>query len=855
MATYKGIGWDATNITNRQVTTGNNVDFDGSVIVSENLTVQGTTITNETETVLIEDNYLDLNFGYTTASAKQGGFTINYLPTSTTSNVAGAAFSSTSVVNVASGTGFATGNIIQIKSSSNTANNGLYEIQSVATNAITIDTTPTEKFSKSAFVADATVAGNVTKVTVSVLQVDTSGDWQIGKGSAAGITYSAISTAASGTVSLNNISTGGANNSSLRTTSGTITLGDQTGTMAWNGSGAFSTSGFTTVAIDASSGISIDGAGAASNLSSTGQDLTISTISSGTLSATSAAELDLTSAGLLDINAGANLDVDATGTMALDSTDTTNLTMAANAAATKTMTIAATNANGANVSNIDMDADGTVSIDGGVAIDIGKNADKPIDIDSSTLDIDSSGAITIDGALGISIDGSGAASNLTSTGQDLTIETKTSGTLAIDAVAELDLTSAGLLDINAGANLDVDATGTMALDSTDTTNLTMSANVAGNKTLTISSANAGSGDGNLALSAKTKVTNTVGSDSTDLRAGRFDVTSTDRIRLDCVGDSRFAMSQTANTASTLQISANQTGTQAADATLKLFATTNGAGDAIVDIDGSIVQVDATGGVSIDGGGASNFTTGGGTLTLQGAGGVSVVSTGGTLLLNGTGQTVDVNSAAFDLDASGAIAVDGTSTIDIGANAAAGNIGIGTNATQRNITVGTNTGNTAISVNSGSGDISLKAETGSHAFQRKIVLKNTVAQIVGSVMAVENASGTAVALLASAASGAAHYFVGFANDALTGNGSNSFFYTLTNSSYVVVNNVDAGGSNANVAATDIGKRVFLSDAAAGRVSMIAPTATGTVVYQVGVIVGASGSATPTIMIQPQFIATN
>ena len=45
----------------------------------------------------------------------------------------------------------------------------------------------------------------------------------------------------------------------------------------------------------------------------------------------------------------------------------------------------------------------------------------------------------------------------------------------------------------------------------------------------------------------------------------------------------------------------------------------------------------------------NMSTSNGGLTLEGAGGVTVTSTGGTLALNGTNQTVDLDSAALDID--------------------------------------------------------------------------------------------------------------------------------------------------------------------------------------------------------------
>ena len=77
----------------------------------------------------------------------------------------------------------------------------------------------------------------------------------------------------------------------------------------------------------------------------------------------------------------------------------------------------------------------------------------------------------------------------------------------------------------------------------------------------------------------------------------------------------------------------------------------------VDIDNTTTEIDSSGGVSIDGGAASNFTTSAGTLTLVGAGGITATSTGGTFTLNGAGQTVDLDGAAINIDASAALSLD------------------------------------------------------------------------------------------------------------------------------------------------------------------------------------------------------
>ena len=75
---------------------------------------------------------------------------------------------------------------------------------------------------------------------------------------------------------------------------------------------------------------------------------------------------------------------------------------------------------------------------------------------------------------------------------------------------------------------------------------------------------------------------------------------------------------------------------------------------------------SSGALTLTSAAACTWSTAAGLLSLEGAAGVTVTSTGGTLTLNGTGQTVDVNSAALDIDASGAITVDGTSTLSLDA---------------------------------------------------------------------------------------------------------------------------------------------------------------------------------------------
>ena len=85
------------------------------------------------------------------------------------------------------------------------------------------------------------------------------------------------------------------------------------------------------------------------------------TSTGGAMSLNGAGQTVTLASAALDVNASAGITIDGT-TLSLDGTDSTNLTMTADDLGNKTFTIAATNA-GNGVSNIDIDADGAVSID------------------------------------------------------------------------------------------------------------------------------------------------------------------------------------------------------------------------------------------------------------------------------------------------------------------------------------------------------------------------------------------------------------------------------------------------------------------------------------------------------------
>ena len=167
------------------------------------------------------------------------------------------------------------------------------------------------------------------------------------------------------------------------TPSGTLTLqgggvskfGDDTGYIQFNGSGAVTTSGMTNVDLDASGTIGINSSGGVISIGNDAVNQAINIATGGTRTVTLGA-----STTTLDINtAGATID---STTLSVDSTDTTNLTMTANAAATKTMTIQALNSNENNISELKLVSDGDMKLVPGSAAG-STGATKTLIIDST----------------------------------------------------------------------------------------------------------------------------------------------------------------------------------------------------------------------------------------------------------------------------------------------------------------------------------------------------------------------------------------------------------------------------------------------------------------------------------------
>jgi hypothetical protein len=219
--------------------TGNTLVTSPQVTMTGNLVVQGTTTTVESEIVNVADNFLWLNDGYTTTSALEGGIVINSLPTATTDTVAAGGFTASgggqnAEVATTAAAAFAVGDFIQISGANDQTNDGLYEVLTSAANVLTIagvggEGAATFQFTQNDFTTDATVAGTITKVTVGVVQVSTTGKLQYGYDSDNGLTFgNVVTTPGTGTdLTLQNAYVGG-NTITTSAGEGVVTIaGDQ----------------------------------------------------------------------------------------------------------------------------------------------------------------------------------------------------------------------------------------------------------------------------------------------------------------------------------------------------------------------------------------------------------------------------------------------------------------------------------------------------------------------------------------------------------------------------------------------------------------------------------------------------
>lgn len=190
-------------VTTTAMSYGNATDapdhtFHGSMSISGTLTVDGGTFQTAAEKVMVSDNHMYLNSGYTTASAETAGLVVNYLPTSTADDTVGAGVftagvsaSSDPTVTTQGTATFSAGDIIQISGSD--GNDGLYEVQGHSGTTLTIKSTATgvtdqayKWVTDNQFTAGTDTGAGITKVTISVMRCGTDGLWEYASGATTG---------------------------------------------------------------------------------------------------------------------------------------------------------------------------------------------------------------------------------------------------------------------------------------------------------------------------------------------------------------------------------------------------------------------------------------------------------------------------------------------------------------------------------------------------------------------------------------------------------------------------------------------------------------------------------------------
>ena len=157
----------------------------GNATFAGNVSVSGTLITKNTESVLISDNFLDMNSDLTALGNENTGFTFNYKPIA---NAVISSFSAGNIINVAAPiAGLAKGCFLMIAGldAGLESNEGIYQVDTVnqQTGAITIDNAATLGFVKKSLTAAAApgATAKVAYINLGVLQVS-DGDLQWAEG-------------------------------------------------------------------------------------------------------------------------------------------------------------------------------------------------------------------------------------------------------------------------------------------------------------------------------------------------------------------------------------------------------------------------------------------------------------------------------------------------------------------------------------------------------------------------------------------------------------------------------------------------------------------------------------------------
>jgi len=650
------------------------VAITGDTSIDGDLSVTGTIVSKNVDSLVVRDPFIDLGLGNTTATPQAGGFSVSmnrlssFTAETVTDFVAGVPSTSAPTFTVSGGSSaLAAGDIVAIVNASDVNNDGLYVVASVAAGVVTIKGVGGSSPSGSVpFVQNQFTAGTSQNATAYKVEVVAAafadGTTSFKDGGGVAWAKGLFVTTAQPWSTEAEFNANGAYDTAAQTslqeayvTGNTITTsagegdvviaGDQKLDVSATGGVAIAATldlngamdaDVTTYDVNASGAYNVL-AGAASSIATSAGDLTLdaqaaSLILDGGEAAADAVRIVASAAGGgIDIDAGTGgIAADSTGAISLGAAAASDFTVAGN------LTLETT---GAGITEVKSAAE--------------------VQVTTLLLDVNATGAVEIDAA---------AASNFTVAGAGLTLSTTTSGNIVVSAAAALDMDAVGAATLDA-AGISLDSAGVASnftvASTGDAQDLTLAVTGATNSSVLVASS--GTGADAIGLTAS---------------AGGITVDAAGALSLDSTG-----------TASNLTLSANDAGT----ATLTIAATNTGAGAADLDIDADgAVTIDGAS-FSIDATSASNMTVTGGNLTLS-------TVTSGVLAVTSAGN--------LDMDAVGTVTIDSSgAAISIGSNADAYGINIGTGAAARTITVGNTTGATALDVNLGTGGMTVDTQSG------------------------------------------------------------------------------------------------------------------------------------------------
>ena len=579
---------------------------------------------------------------------------------------------------------------------------------------------------------------------------------------------------------------------------GGTAITDATGTFGYLGAaGALSVTGTTTMDLDCSGAFQINSSGAAISLANDAVNQAVNIATGGTRTLT----IGTTTTTWAGVSAGMTLDAT---TLSIDSVDTTNLTMTANDAGTKTMTIACTNA-GAGTASMVLSSDGPWTAD---AVGV-------LELNSSAGGI-SIGNDAVNQNIGIAMGGT----------RTLMLGTTTTTWNAVAAGMTLDAT-------------------TLSIDSVDTTNLTMTANDAGTKNMTISCTNAGAGVANLIITADGPM---------DLDAVGVASINSSGAAINVGNDAaNFAINIATGGTRTLTVGTTTTTWVAVAAGMTLDATTLSI-DSVDTTNFSMTANDA--GSKVMTIAAANSGAGVAQLLVTADGPLDLDAVG-ILSLNSSGAAINVGNDANNFAIN--VGTGGTRTVTIGS--ATATLTLDSTAGAMNITVPDNSA--AAWLVQGAADVPRLALATTNSTESLNVNANvTVTKTDGTgAFAIETVAGEALAIgdVITVSGTAGKYFKSDADSATAVRQNVTGIAMITSSAdgqlaRVAVSGVATVTFTGAIANTDIGKFAYLS-ATGGQATLTAPTASGSTVYKIGIVASGTGATSASVIVQPQYIATN